>query len=244
MAWAFPAALGAKLARPARQVVVPIGDGDFGMNAQEIETSVRENLPVIVVVYNDCSYGALRVFQENVYGGRQIGSDYGQTDLVKLAEAYGARGEKVEQPGRPRSGARTRGGGGRHQRDRRPYRRLGKPLPLGRMGRVPQVLRPLMLRPPVTAALADFVVGARFDDLPAAVPKGSGAHAGQLGGRVRRRRVARGAGDDLARGRPVLRPGRGHRSRKRPADRSAHRLPCSTGRAARCSISTTPISAP
>ena len=68
------------------------------MNAQEIETSVRENLPVIVVVYNDCSYGALRVFQENVYGGRQIGSDYGQTDLVKLAEAYGARGESVERP--------------------------------------------------------------------------------------------------------------------------------------------------
>ncbi len=98
MAWAFPAALGAKLARPARQVVVPIGDGDFAMNAQEIETSVRENLPVIVVVYNDCSYGALRVFQENVYGGRQIGSDYGQTDLVKLAEAYGARGEKIERP--------------------------------------------------------------------------------------------------------------------------------------------------
>ncbi len=98
MAWAFPAALGAKLARPGRQVVVPIGDGDFGMNAQEIETSVRENLPVIVVVYNDCSYGALRVFQENVYGGRRIGSDYGQTDLVKLAEAYGARGEKVERP--------------------------------------------------------------------------------------------------------------------------------------------------
>ena len=98
MAWAFPAALGAKLARPGRQVVVPIGDGDFGMNAQEIETSVRENLPVIAVVYNDCSYGALRVFQENVYGGRQIGSDYGQTDLVKLAEAYGAHGEKVERP--------------------------------------------------------------------------------------------------------------------------------------------------
>ncbi len=98
MAWAFPAALGAKLACPDRQVVVPVGDGDFGMNAQEIETSIRENLPVIVVVYNDCSYGALRVFQDRVYGGRRIGSDYGETDLVKLAEAYGARGEKIEHP--------------------------------------------------------------------------------------------------------------------------------------------------
>ena len=98
MAWAFPAALGAKLAMPDRQVVVPIGDGDFGMNAQEIETSVREKLPVIVVVYNDCSFGALRVFQNDVYGGRYVGSHYGQTDLVKLAEAYGARGERVVKP--------------------------------------------------------------------------------------------------------------------------------------------------
>ena len=99
MAWAFPASLGAKLARPDRQVVVPIGDGDFGMNAQEIETSVREGLPVIVVVYNDCSFGALRVFQNDVYGARYVGSHYGQTDLVKLAEAYGARGERIEAPG-------------------------------------------------------------------------------------------------------------------------------------------------
>ena len=99
MAWAFPAALGTKLARPDRQVVVPIGDGDFGMNAQEIETSVREKLPVIVVVYNDCSYGALRVFQNDVYDARFVGSHYGQTDLVKLAEAYGARGERIKKPG-------------------------------------------------------------------------------------------------------------------------------------------------
>ncbi len=99
MAWAFPAALGAKLARPDRQVVVLVGDGDFGMNAQEIETSVRENLPVIAVVYNDCSYGALRVFQNAVYGARYLGSHYGETDLVKLAEAYGARGERIDDPG-------------------------------------------------------------------------------------------------------------------------------------------------
>ncbi len=98
MAWAFPAGIGAKLARPDRQVVVPVGDGDFGMNAQEIETSVRERAPVIAIVYNDCSYGALRVFQSKVYGGRIIGSEYGDTDLVKLAEAYGARAERIDRP--------------------------------------------------------------------------------------------------------------------------------------------------
>jgi acetolactate synthase-1/2/3 large subunit len=98
MAWALPGAIGAKIAHPDRQVVVCIGDGDFGMNAQEIETSVREKTPIIIVVYNDCSFGALRVFQKQHYGGRFIGSHFGQTDHAKLAEAYGAQGERVENP--------------------------------------------------------------------------------------------------------------------------------------------------
>jgi len=99
MAWAFAASLGVKLARPDRKVVVPVGDGDFGMNAQELETSVRERLPVTVIVYNDVGFGALRIFQKMQHGGRYIGSDYGETDWVKLAEAYGARGIRVDRPG-------------------------------------------------------------------------------------------------------------------------------------------------
>ena len=98
MAWAFPAALGIKLARPGRKVIVPIGDGDFGMNAQEIETSVREKLPVTVIIYNDVSFGALRIFQKMQHAGRYIGSDFGETDWVKLAEAYGAKGVRVDRP--------------------------------------------------------------------------------------------------------------------------------------------------
>ena len=98
MAYAFPAGLGAKLAFPDRQVVIPIGDGDFGMMTQELETSVREKLPVVVIVYNDSGYGALRLFQKVQHGGRYLGSDFGQTDFAKLAEAYGARGERVEKP--------------------------------------------------------------------------------------------------------------------------------------------------
>ena len=99
MAYAFPAGLGAKLAFPDRQVVVLIGDGDFGMTTQELETSVREKIPVVAIVYNDSGYGALRQFQKVQHGGRYLGSDYGQTDLAKLAEAYGARGELIEKPG-------------------------------------------------------------------------------------------------------------------------------------------------
>jgi len=98
MAWAFAAALGIKLALPERQVIVPTGDGDFGMNAQEIETAVRENIPVTVIIYNDTSFGALRIFQKGFYGDRQLGSAYGETDFVKLAEAYGAVGFRVDDP--------------------------------------------------------------------------------------------------------------------------------------------------
>jgi thiamine pyrophosphate-dependent acetolactate synthase large subunit-like protein len=98
MMFAFAAGLGAKLAYPDRQVVVNIGDGDFGMMTQELETSVRENIPVVVLVYNDSGYGALRLFQRSQHQGRYIGSDFGQTDLAKLAEAYGARGECIEKP--------------------------------------------------------------------------------------------------------------------------------------------------
>jgi acetolactate synthase-1/2/3 large subunit len=98
MAWALPAALGLKLALPNRTVIVPVGDGDFGMNCQELETSVRERLPVTVIIYNDVSFGALRIFQKMQHGGRYIGSNVGETDWVKLAEAYGARGVRVDQP--------------------------------------------------------------------------------------------------------------------------------------------------
>ncbi|TGQ77297.1 MULTISPECIES: thiamine pyrophosphate-binding protein [unclassified Mesorhizobium] len=98
MAWAVAAGMGMKLAQPHRQVIVPIGDGDFSMNAQELETAVRENIPITVVIYNDVSFGALRIFQQRQYGDRQLGSSYGDTDFVKLAEAYGARGIRVEDP--------------------------------------------------------------------------------------------------------------------------------------------------
>lgn len=98
MAFAFAAGLGAKLAHRDKPVIVTIGDGDFGMMAQELETSVREGLPVVVLVYNDQGYGALRLFQKAQHQGRYLGSDYGPTDFAKLAEAYGARGERVERP--------------------------------------------------------------------------------------------------------------------------------------------------
>jgi thiamine pyrophosphate-dependent acetolactate synthase large subunit-like protein len=107
MGWALPAAIGAKLAAPNRQVVTLLGDGDFAMNAQELETAVREETPFTCVVFNDVSFGALRIFQKNLYQGRSIGSTYGDTDLVALARAYGADGIRVETPDQLRPALET-----------------------------------------------------------------------------------------------------------------------------------------
>jgi acetolactate synthase I/II/III large subunit len=98
MSWAFPAGLGMKMAKPDHTVFVLLGDGDFSMSAQELETAVREKLPVVVIIYNDVSYGALRIFQQRQYGDRQLGSNFGETDWTLLAQSYGAKGIRVERP--------------------------------------------------------------------------------------------------------------------------------------------------
>ena len=72
------------------------GATDLSLN--RIETAVRENIPVTVIIYNDTSFGALRIFQKGFYGDRQLGSNYGDTDYVKLAQAYGAVGYRVDDP--------------------------------------------------------------------------------------------------------------------------------------------------
>lgn len=97
MGTAFPYALGAKLAFPQRQVVALIGDGDFAMVMQDLETAVREKIPVIVVVSNDSGFSILKVFQNAFYGGRIIGSDFSSIPFYKFAELVGAHGERVDR---------------------------------------------------------------------------------------------------------------------------------------------------
>ena len=95
--FAFPAALGAKLAFPNRQVLCLVGDGDFSMVMQDIETAVREKINVITVVFNDSSYSSVKILQQHHYG-RYIGVDYTNPDFAKFAEISGARGFRVERP--------------------------------------------------------------------------------------------------------------------------------------------------
>jgi len=97
MGFAFPASMGAKLARPDRQVLCLVGDGDFSMSMQDIETAVREKINVVVVVFNDSSFSSVKLLQKRQYG-RNIGVDFINTNFAKFAESCGAKGFRVERP--------------------------------------------------------------------------------------------------------------------------------------------------
>jgi acetolactate synthase-1/2/3 large subunit len=98
MGFAFPAALGAKLAFPERQVWSLVGDGDFSMVMQDLETAVREKLNVITVVFNDASYSSVKELQRSLFGEKPIGVDYLRTDFAAIAEVFGAKGFRVTRP--------------------------------------------------------------------------------------------------------------------------------------------------
>jgi len=95
---AFPIGLGAKLARPDRPVMCSMGDMGMMCNIGELETAVRENIPVVAVVFNDQGLGNERAHQSEMYGGRIYGVDYRNPDFGALARVFGAYGEHVTHP--------------------------------------------------------------------------------------------------------------------------------------------------
>jgi len=97
MGWGFPAAIGAKTARPDLPVVDIAGDGSFNMTENSLATSVLENLPVIVFLVNNYSLGMVAQWQRTFYDRRMIGVDQKNCpDYVKLAESYGAQGIRAQ----------------------------------------------------------------------------------------------------------------------------------------------------
>ena len=100
MGFGFPALLACGIITPERPVVCILGDGDFMMTLQDIETGVREGVTGTVLILNDNSYRALRYSQQVVYGGRIYGTEHTNPDFVKLAEAFGAAGFVIETPDR------------------------------------------------------------------------------------------------------------------------------------------------
>ncbi|WP_051267051.1 thiamine pyrophosphate-binding protein [Nakamurella lactea] len=91
MGYAIPAAIGAKLADPARPVVAIAGDGGSAMTMSEIHTAVRLGLGGLVFVdFDNGTYGSIRAHQERRFPGREIGVDQGSLDLAGCALAMGA----------------------------------------------------------------------------------------------------------------------------------------------------------
>ncbi|MFB5662463.1 thiamine pyrophosphate-dependent enzyme [Alteribacillus sp. HJP-4] len=96
MGYGFPAAIGAKLALPKKPVVSFSGDGGFMMTMQEIETAVRCKVAVIALVFNNATYGTIRMHQEKIYPDRVIGTRFGEVNFSKIADAMGAVGVRAE----------------------------------------------------------------------------------------------------------------------------------------------------
>ena len=94
----LPIAMGVKLARPRQPVMATVGDMGMMCNIGELETAVRERIPVVCVVFNDQGLGNERAFQKEHYGGRTFAVDYGDVDFAALARVLGAYGERVEDP--------------------------------------------------------------------------------------------------------------------------------------------------
>jgi len=96
MGIAVPGAIAAKLVYPDRNIVAVTGDAGFLMNSQEIETAMRLNTPIVILVWTDSAYGLIEWKQMNEFG-RKSNVDFTNPDLVKYAEAFGAKGYKIEK---------------------------------------------------------------------------------------------------------------------------------------------------
>ena len=96
LGYAVPAAIGAAVAEPGRQVVAVVGDGGFLFSVNELATAAKYSLPIVFLVLNDNRYGAIKYLQEEMFAGR-----WGETELVNpdfpaLARAFGLEGRRVE----------------------------------------------------------------------------------------------------------------------------------------------------
>jgi acetolactate synthase-1/2/3 large subunit len=96
MGFAVPAAMGVAMARPDEPVWAISGDGGFQMNMQEMATMVQENIPVKMAVFNNGYLGMVRQWQQFFHGRRYSATPIWSPDYVRLAEAYGIPGRRIE----------------------------------------------------------------------------------------------------------------------------------------------------
>jgi acetolactate synthase-1/2/3 large subunit len=96
MGYGLGASIGVQMANPDSRVVNIAGDGSFAMNCNELATMVTNNLPIVVIIMNNNALGMVRQWQKIFYKERYSNTTLNrQTDFVKLADAYGAKGIRV-----------------------------------------------------------------------------------------------------------------------------------------------------
>jgi sulfoacetaldehyde acetyltransferase len=94
--YAYPTALGAKVARPERPAIAYVGDGAWGMSLAEVMTAVKEKIPAVAVVFNNGQWGAEKKNQIDYFDNRFVGTNLANPDFSEVARVMGAEGYRVE----------------------------------------------------------------------------------------------------------------------------------------------------
>jgi len=97
MGYGFPAAIGAKIANPKKEVIVIAGDGSIQMNIQELATLSTYNIKVKIIILNNSCLGMVRQWQELFYKRRYSGTLLKNPDFVKIAQGYGIKGVRAKK---------------------------------------------------------------------------------------------------------------------------------------------------
>ena len=98
LGYVVPTAMGAQVANPDKKVVAVTGDGGFMFNVQELATAAQHNIPVVVILMNDGAFGNVKRNQKEDWNEQYLGVDLQNPDFMKLADAFGIMGQRVDSP--------------------------------------------------------------------------------------------------------------------------------------------------
>ncbi len=98
LGFAMSAGVGAWFGRPEATVVAAMGDGSFNFTCGELETIVRRQVPLKMIVFSNTVYGWIKASQKTGYGERYFSVDFDRTDHARVAEAFGVKSWRVEDP--------------------------------------------------------------------------------------------------------------------------------------------------
>jgi acetolactate synthase-1/2/3 large subunit len=94
----IPHAIGVQMAKPDKKVICITGDGSFMFNVQELETAVRLNLPIVIIIGNNCAWGMIKSNQKNNLGKRYCDTEFPPINYAEIAKGFGCFAEKIERP--------------------------------------------------------------------------------------------------------------------------------------------------